>query len=115
MNIIIINIEELFDKLGVEYKSQYENEKLNQAINYFRLLDENDLKIMENNSNIDLKTILYSKYYWFGEFMKYYKQQYGNDLGIEQKQFKLLEEIDQQLCEGVDFNIIQDIDELILK
>lgn len=46
--------------------------------------------------------------------MKYYKQQYGKDFGIDQKQFELLEDLDQQLCEGVDFSIIQEIDELIL-
>lgn len=115
MNIIITDISNFFDKFGIEYKLQFENEKLNQSINYFRLLEDYGPSIAENNLGIDLRTILYSKYYWFSEFIKYYKQEYGNDCGIDQKQFKILEEIDQQLCEGVDFSILQEIDELVLK
>lgn len=114
MNIINKNICELFDKLGSDYNLYYEDEKLNQSFIYYRFLADNDKIIMKKNGDIELKSILYSKYYWFSKFMKYYKQQYGKDFGIDQKQFELLEDLDQQLCEGVDFSIIQEIDELIL-
>lgn len=108
-------MSKLLEDLAFTYKQRYENEKLNQAFNYFNALEELGINMMENDPNIDLETILYSKYYWFGKFMKYHKLQYGEEKGIEQKQFKILEELDQQFYDGIDFSIIQEIEELIYK
>lgn len=107
-------MDELFKKLAFTYKIRYANEKLNQAINYFQLLNEMGFDIIKNDTNIDLETILYSKYYWYIKFMKYHKYQYGEDAALKQKRFNLLEELDQQLQEGINFTIILKIEELCI-
>lgn len=55
--------------------------------------------------------IYYSMYYWFAQFSKRYREQVGADAGIEQEGFKLLEEMDYQLDEGIDWSIIEEIEQ----
>jgi|GEM_PF-1684647 len=111
MDMIIKNMDEIFKILGVCYELLYENEELNQAFNNYKLLDEKEDEILKTIANINQESILYDKYYWYTKFMKYHKYNYGEDAGIEQKQFRLIEQMSQQLQGGVDFTILQNIEE----
>ncbi|HDR7659991.1 TPA: hypothetical protein QCX68_005590, partial [Bacillus wiedmannii] len=44
-------------------------------------------------------------------YKKRYFEVYGYDAGIEQEGFKLLEELENELEDGIDWVIIQDIEE----
>lgn len=64
-----------------------------------------------NETTCDQPRIYYSMYYWFIQFSKRYRERVGADAGIEQEGFKLLEEMDCQLEEGIDWSIIEAIDQ----
>jgi len=53
---------------------------------------------------------MYSYYYWFVAFKGEYIKKYGKNEGLEQQAFKVLEAIDVELANGVDWSIIEQID-----
>lgn len=93
-----------------QYKDLYENEEINCYANYYTYIDNDENEIMMNEK-VDLEAILYSKYYWYTKFMNSYLLHYGEDAGIQQGQFKILEEIDSRLEEGVRWEEIKEIEE----
>lgn len=62
---------------------------------------------------LDKSTLYYSIYFWFSQFKQQYSSLIGTDEGFEQEGYKLLEEIDLELDEGIDWNIITSIDNSI--
>lgn len=109
MRIIKENLDDLIIKTSIKVRNIYENQQLNQFITYWKLFDEKEEDIMKLlKENLD--SILYSKYYWCTEYIKLYNKIYGQDIGIEQQQFQIIEEINHRL-EEVDWSIIQIIDE----
>lgn len=90
----------------------YENENVNIFMNYFNLLDKNE-SILLKDTSIELNTLLYTKYYFFAKFKKEFSKYYAHDEGVEQQMFKIVEEIDQKLEEGVDWSVIKSIEDLI--
>lgn len=84
------------------------DEILKKVLVYYDFLSSNieNLASKENKSKI-----MYSKYYWYTKYKQRYFEVVGYDAGIEQEGFKLLEEIENELEEGVDWSIIQEIEE----
>lgn len=113
MHIIKENLENLIIKTNLVICNIYNNQELNRFITYWKLFDEKEEDIMKLlKENLD--SILYSKYYWCAKFIQLYHKFYGQDAGIEQQQFQIIEEIDQRLKE-VDWSIIQTIEENLEK
>ena len=61
-----------------------------------------------------LEVVLYSKYYWLMRYVKKYNEVNGYDAGMEQQQFKLIEELEQRLGD-VDWDLLQRIDDDMVK
>ena len=101
-------IDHLQSQISYEIKSVHEDKLLNELLNVFLFLDENMDYLLA--SRFKAKDILYSKYYYYLKYKNSYVEVYGNDEGIEQKQYKLLEEMDQLLTEGIDWNCIQNME-----
>lgn len=103
-------IESLFQKVDYPLKNKYDNEELNRLLNYWLLLEECRSMIQELSGE-SLETILYSKYYWSSRFIEMYTELYGVDAGLKQQQYKILEEMDQELSGGIDWKIIPKLEE----
>ena len=54
--------------------------------------------------------ILYSKYYWCTQYKNRFNELYGKDVGIDQQQYKIIEEMTQRIND-VDWSFIQMIEE----
>ncbi len=62
-------------------------------------------------TNESLEVILYSKYYWCSKYKDRYTALYGQDVGIEQQQYKIIEEIEQRITDDINWNFIQLLEE----
>lgn len=84
------------------------DEALKKVLIYYDFLSNNieNLTLKEDKSKI-----MYSKYYWYTKYKQRYFEVVGYDAGIEQEGFKLLEEIENELEHGVDWSIMQEIEE----
>lgn len=112
MRIIKDNIDDLMNKTGHMYMPEFSDESLRSSLNNWSLFDQKEKELL-NLPNISLEDILYSKYYWFTQFMNRFHKIYGSNAGIDQQQFKLLEEISNRL-EAVDYKLLEDIDKDII-
>ncbi len=106
-------MDELSAKIGYCAKREYENQILNSIYNYCLLFfcKETEVIILTREP---LEVILYSKYYWFTQYMKKHNEINGYDAGIEQQKLKLIEELEQRL-ENVDWDLLQKIDDMMEK
>lgn len=96
MNLIVNEMDNLIVKTGYLYKEIYPDKQLNELYNYWCLLDENEKDILElTNSTLDI--ILYSKYYWSLRFMDRFTNLGNFDAGLEQQQYKILEDMEHRL------------------
>lgn len=84
------------------------DEKLKKFISYYEFLINNVINLVGKE---DEDTILYSRYYWYTKYKKRYFEVYGYDAGIEQEGFKLLVELENGLEDGIDWGVIQDLEE----
>lgn len=107
MEIIRDDINEIAIKTGYKFIQRYTDEQLNFSFNYWNVLIE---KEFQQSEDISLETILYSKYYWCTQFKNRFSIMYGKDAGIEQQQYKIIEEIEQRVT-NIDWHLIQFIDE----
>lgn len=110
MKILKENIEELLVKTRYIYRKQYNDIELNRLLNYWCFFEEKEMMIQEL-TNESLEVILYSKYYWCSRFKEKYIKLYGIDVGMDQQQYKIIEELDQRLNNGIDWKIIQVLEE----
>lgn len=110
MKILKENIEELLVKTKYIYRKQYKDIELNRLLNYWCFFEEKEMVIQEL-TNESLEVILYSKYYWCSRFKEKYIKLYGIDVGLDQQQYKIIEELDQRLNNGIDWTIIQMLEE----
>ena len=113
MKLLLDNMDELSAKIGYCAKREYENQILNSIYNYCLLFfcKETEVIILTREP---LEVILYSKYYWFTQYMKKHNEINGYDAGIEQQKLKLIEELEQRL-ENVDLDLLQKIDDMMEK
>ena len=109
MEIIKCKVEEIIVKVGYSYKEKYSDKQLNILLNYWYFFDEKEKEIQEL-LGVSLKSILYSKYYWCTQYKNRYNGLYGKDVGIDQQQYKIIEEMTQRIND-VDWSFIQMIEE----
>lgn len=109
MELIKNKVEEIIVKSGYTYKEEYSDKQLNTLFNYWYFFDEREKEIQEL-SEVSLETILYSKYYWCTQYKTRFNELYGKDAGIDQQQYKIIEEINQRIND-VNWNLIQMIEE----
>lgn len=76
---------------------------------HWLFFDEKEKEVQEL-FDVSLETVLYTKYYWCTQFKNRFNDLYGKDAGIEQQQYKIIEEMTRRLKE-VDWNLIQMIEE----
>lgn len=89
----IISIE-IIDRIIAE--SKFEN--INNEILQNSVLKENLERYLaltqssERFKDIDSLDIFYNRYYWYLKFLTQYQKEIGVDVGLEQQEFKILEE-----------------------
>ncbi|KPV56470.1 hypothetical protein QJ48_27475 [Paenibacillus sp. A3] len=93
------------EKLRSFYNDTITDAHLNERLAYYSYLKSNVSSI-----SLDKQSIYYSIYYWYVRFKERYFEVYGHDAGMEQEGFKLLEELDDQLEEGVNWGLIEKIE-----
>lgn len=82
--------------------------RLKKALCYYKFLSNN----IESLASLEGKSkVLYAKYYWYTQYKKRYFEVFGYDAGIEQEAYKVLEEIESKLEDGVNWSVIQQIEE----
>lgn len=109
MEIIKNKVEEIIVKAGYAYKEEYSDKQLNTLLNYWYFFDEKEKEIQEL-LRVSLEMILYSKYYWCTQYKNRFNELYGKDVGIDQQQYKIIEEMTQRIND-VDWSFIQMIEE----
>ena len=72
----------------------------------------NYIFLTENDQIDDILLRYYSRYFWFLSYVERKKYLYGEDAGLEQQLFKIIEEADS-LNKDVDWEIIQEIENII--
>lgn len=109
MEIIKNNIEEMMKEMNYVYKEdRYPDDQLNSLYNYYIFLNEYEDKII-GTKKASLEIILYSKYYWFSRLVDRCHEIYGSDVGTDQQQYMMLEEIDHRV-EDVDWEFVEKLD-----
>lgn len=108
MKIIKREIEDLMVQINYKLKDKENDRDLNKRLNYYFLLEEKEKELQEL-VGLSLECILYSKYYWFTKYKEKCRALYGMDAGIEQQQYKIIEEISQRLIE-VKWELIEEIE-----
>ncbi|WNS43703.1 hypothetical protein [Paenibacillus sp. MMS20-IR301] len=94
------------EKLSEFYNENIDDNRLNELFSRYSFLKTN-----VNLIPLDKQSIYYSIYFWFVQFKKQYFTLIGQDEGMEQEGFKLLEEIDANLKEGIDWAIIKELED----
>ena len=106
-------IKEQLDTLAkmTEYRTKklVADEQMNRLLNRWFLFDEKETEI-QRMSGESLETVLYSKYYWCTQYKNHYTKLFGADVGLEQQQYRIIEEINQKIL-TVDWKLIQTIEE----
>lgn len=86
------------------------DEDLKIKLNYYLFLEKYADDILTSDIEISIEDLLYSQYFWLTKYKDLYISIVGYDAGLEQQVFKLAEEIDQQIEAGIDWNLIEKIE-----
>jgi hypothetical protein len=100
--------EEDIKLLSKVIKPQVEQEKI--KLNYYLFLKKYADDILTSDIEVSIEDLLYSQYLWLTKYRNRYVSIGGYDAGVEQQVFNLAEEIDQQLEAGIDWSIIEKIE-----
>ncbi|PFD99989.1 hypothetical protein CN288_19050 [Bacillus sp. AFS023182] len=96
------------DKVEKVPSKMFSDERLKEFWSYYDFLRHTTMNL---NGKEAKHSIIYSTYYWYTKYKKRYFEIYGYDAGIEQEGICLLEELENELEDGVDWSIIQGIEE----
>lgn len=110
MKVLKENMEELLLKAKYKKRKEYEDENLNNFLNYWSFFEEKEAMI-QMLTNESIEVILYSKYYWSSKYKERHIELYGSDVSVEQQQYKIIEELEQRVNGDIDWSFIQLIDE----
>ena len=113
MKLILDGMDGLIASVGYCAERKYENEVLNTIYHYCLLFYTKEDEVIALSGK-SLEVVLYSKYYWLTRYVKKYNEVNGYDAGMEQQQFKLIEELQQRLGD-VDWDLLQRIDDDMVK
>lgn len=109
MKIIKNSITELSVMVDYDLKREYSDGELNSLYNNWCLFDEKEQEI-QNAVEVTLETVLYSKYYWCSQYIGRFNELYGDNAGLDQQQYKIIEEIEQKTG-SVDWELIRMVEE----
>lgn len=109
MRIIKENVDELALLSGFQEKRVDDDPLANILLNRWRFFDECEADIQKITGE-SAETILYSKYYWCTRYKERFNQIYEKNVGIDQQQYGILEEISRRFS-IVNWGIIQEIEE----
>lgn len=93
------------EELRKFYNVNNDDTRLNEFLAYYSFFKNNAGSVL-----LDKQSTYYSMYFWYVQFKERYFEVHGHNEGIEQEGFKLLEEIDNQLEEGIDWGLIEKIE-----
>ncbi len=102
-------LDGLFAQLGWNDLHTYDDSTLNQALNNSMLLELEEDSLI-HRYGWTLERVLYSRYYWYTQFLVLYEKTYGKNGSMEQAQFKIIERIDAT-DEGVDAALLEHIEQ----
>ncbi len=94
--------------------TELEEEELKILRNNYLILKNYTADILASNIGISKEELLYSQYLWLAKYKNRYTSIVGYDSGLEQQIFNLAEEIDLQIEEGIDWTIVEGIENEIL-
>jgi hypothetical protein len=86
------------------------DDNLSTLLQYYLFLTEYPNAVHSYLPELSEADLLYNRYYWFLKFKTNYGSKRGDDAGLDQQAFQLIEEIDQKLTAGVNWSIIQQIE-----
>jgi len=109
MKIIANDIEKLMTAAGYQQKSECSDKQADLLFNYWYFFEKNERDI-QKLANTSLEIVLYSKYYWCTRYKQRFNALYGTNAGLDQQQFKIIEEISQRTA-NVNWALIQRIEE----
>ena len=109
MKIITNGIDKLMTAVGYQSKTECSDKRANLLFNYWCFFEENEQDI-QRLANASLEIVLYSKYYWCTRYKQRFNALYGTNAGLDQQQFKIIEEISQRIA-NVNWALIQRIEE----
>ena len=103
-------MDKLLIEVNYQKKAEFKDNDLNNFYNYWWCFEKKENEI-QNEKNISIDSVLYTKYYWCTRYKEKYEQLYGFDAGIEQQQYKIIEEMQIRLTEYLDWNTINLIEQ----
>lgn len=114
MNVITeIKLKSKLDKLELAKALESRGVKVNTDLlfdNYLSNALENHMYLTYLpdlvESPTDSLNRFYSRYYWLSNFIEKYKKKFGQDAGLEQQLFKLMEEAEHENL-IVDWNLVE--------
>ena len=113
MRIINKNMEKYYRGYLRESEAIFEDKILNESFQFYTLLDESEERITRNIFEGKLEDTLYNKYYWFMKFKLHYIKILEQNVGLEEQQFFLIEQMAEKLETKINWNILKDIEENI--
>ena len=85
---------------------------LNLYAQFCRLLEDREEEI-RSTEHVPLETILLSRYYWTAQLSRLHSILYGPNAGLEQQNFKVIEEMDQRLDPPCWWDAVKQIDAIL--
>lgn len=85
---------------------------LNLYAQFCRLLEDREGEI-RSTEHVPLATILLSRYYWTAQLSRMHRILYGPNAGLEQQNFKVIEEMDQRLDPPCWWDAVKQIDKML--
>ena len=110
MNLLTSNImNKIIDVLDFfDHAETLEDDLMQTYLKFVHVLNSEAAKIIEISSDFNMDVLFYSEYYWFTKYKNRHFELYGHDEGLEQRAFKMLENM--SLENEVDWSIIEQID-----
>ncbi|PEJ35493.1 hypothetical protein [Bacillus pseudomycoides] len=96
------------DKIEKVASKIFSDERLKEFWSYYDFLSNTAMNL---SAKEDKHKIMYSTYYWYTKYKKRYFEVHGYEAGIEQEGTRLLEELENELEDGVVWRVIQEIEE----
>ena len=113
MKIINKNMEKYYRGYLRESEAMFEDKILNESFQFYTLLDESEERITRNIFEGKLEDALYNKYYWFMKFKLRYIKILEENVGLEEQQFFLIEQMAEKLETKINWDILKNIEENI--
>ena len=89
---------------------KFTDPELRTFLTYVHVINKLEEEALQNDDSKDAVALFYSRYYWFDRFKKRYITLYGDNAGLEQQAFKMLEHFSEYYPGELDWGFIERID-----